>query len=285
MLLRWQDFGTAERINKIADTVISSEEPTFVFSNLVETHFPYKPVRYADHFLPDDVTRRELQWAVDVSFLNATMSEEGLDSRQEEILAALYDAEIRYTDEQIGRLYDRLSESGKLEETVLIVTADHGDTIGGSGVYGHRGEMDPEITEIPMIAHYPGVDAEVVEGYVEFKDLYGHLRSIADGIVEPLSGKEYAITEYYGLDTQHVGLFEDRDVNEAFWGRYQVAVHRDGQQFHYDSYQQTSETRPLIRETIGRPQDEYLRYRGSESVEVSRISNEAENRLKELGYK
>ncbi len=68
-----------------------------------------------------------------------------------------YDCGIRYMDEHIGRILDKLDELGILEETAIIVTSDHGENFGELGVYSEHGTADRTTCRIPMIIKWPGL--------------------------------------------------------------------------------------------------------------------------------
>jgi len=70
----------------------------------------------------------------------------------------LYDAEIRYTDHELGGLLDRLRSDGRLEDTLIVVTADHGESLGEHGYFFEHGDFgtEPEI-RIPLILRAPGL--------------------------------------------------------------------------------------------------------------------------------
>jgi arylsulfatase A-like enzyme len=70
---------------------------------------------------------------------------------------ALYDAEVRYADAQIGRLLDALRTSGQLENTVVILTADHGESLGEHRYYFEHGRNAYEpCAAVPLIVRAPG---------------------------------------------------------------------------------------------------------------------------------
>ncbi len=91
---------------------------------------------------------------------------------------ALYDGALRYVDSEIGRLVDGLADLGILEETLIIVTSDHGEefwdhaameaSLGGDprGFYGigHGHSMFQELLRVPLVFFGPGVKAGIVEG-------------------------------------------------------------------------------------------------------------------------
>lgn len=67
-----------------------------------------------------------------------------------------HDAGIAYVDEQIGRLLKSLEQLGIREETAIIVTADHGESVGELGMYFEHGNCCEGTTHIPLIIYWPG---------------------------------------------------------------------------------------------------------------------------------
>lgn len=74
-----------------------------------------------------------------------------------------YDTGIRYMDDHIGMILDALEEQGVLEETVIIVSADHGENQGELGVYGDHQTADQITSRIPLIIRWPGLPGGRVE--------------------------------------------------------------------------------------------------------------------------
>ena len=99
-----------------------------------------------------------------------------------------YDGEIAYTDSQFGRLFDWLDQSGRLNNTMIVFMADHGESLGERGVYKHSSQLYNEQEHIPMIIYEPGVAPRRVADYVSSIDLGTTILS-AVGIEPP---KEYA---------------------------------------------------------------------------------------------
>jgi arylsulfatase A-like enzyme len=68
-----------------------------------------------------------------------------------------YDTEIRYADHHVGQLLNALADVGVLEETAVIVSADHGQNLGELNVYADHQLADAVTTHIPLIVYWPGV--------------------------------------------------------------------------------------------------------------------------------
>ncbi len=82
-----------------------------------------------------------------------------------------YDGEIRYTDAHVGRLLAHLERKGLADETVVVVTADHGELFGEHGLRYHGRDLFEEEIHVPLLVHVPGVHARRVPEPVSLVDL------------------------------------------------------------------------------------------------------------------
>jgi arylsulfatase A-like enzyme len=71
-------------------------------------------------------------------------------------LNAYYDEEIRTVDDEIGRFVAFMKESGQWDDTLFVMTADHGEELAERGHIGHTTTLHPEQTSLPLIARWPG---------------------------------------------------------------------------------------------------------------------------------
>lgn len=71
----------------------------------------------------------------------------------------LYDGEIRFTDEQLGRLLETLRQRGLYDRTIVAVTGDHGEGFGEHGIELHGYHLYAAQTRVPMIVRVPGLAA------------------------------------------------------------------------------------------------------------------------------
>ena len=83
----------------------------------------------------------------------------------------LYDGEISYMDFHLGRLLDWLEKSGRMDDTMIVIMADHGESLGERGVYKHSTQLYNEQARVPMIIHLPGSPGRVIRDYVSTIDL------------------------------------------------------------------------------------------------------------------
>jgi arylsulfatase A-like enzyme len=75
----------------------------------------------------------------------------------------MYDAEIRYTDDTLRRLFDELEASGFLDGALVIVTSDHGEEFGEHGGLSHGASLYDELVKVPLFFVGDGVPAGVVD--------------------------------------------------------------------------------------------------------------------------
>jgi arylsulfatase len=93
----------------------------------------------------------------------------------------LYDGEVAYLDQQVGRLLGFLESRGMLENTLIVLVADHGESLGEHGIrYRHVGLHDTT-THVPLMIRWPGRDQEGrrLHGLVQTIDLFPTLLKAA----------------------------------------------------------------------------------------------------------
>ncbi len=66
-----------------------------------------------------------------------------------------YDSEIAYCDKYIGQVLDKLDKQGLRDNTIVILTADHGESLGEHGYVGHGRHLYDDIVRVPLIVRYP----------------------------------------------------------------------------------------------------------------------------------
>lgn len=110
------------------------EEPVFLFLHTYQVHHPYTPPpAYAARF--------------------PTAAEAPAPERDRD----LYDAEIVYTDEQVVRLIRAIDALGRRDDTIVVVTSDHGEEFGEHGRRQHGSNVTNEILHVPLLLRAPGL--------------------------------------------------------------------------------------------------------------------------------
>jgi len=119
-------------------------EKIFLYLHFMDPHIPYNPPEtYLRHF-----KRKE-------SFCFDQSSPPG---KRDNVDEDRYNAEIRALDDQLGLLFEDLDRRGILDETLVIITADHGEGFGEHGIWGHKPRLVyDEGNRVPLILYAPGL--------------------------------------------------------------------------------------------------------------------------------
>ena len=81
----------------------------------------------------------------------------GLSEKEHDHVRALYDSNVSYQDDLLGQLQEKLKGWGIWDQTLLIVTADHGDEQWEEGRVGHGGSERETLLHVPLMVHYPAM--------------------------------------------------------------------------------------------------------------------------------
>jgi arylsulfatase A-like enzyme len=82
-----------------------------------------------------------------------------------------YDGEIAYTDHHLGRLFDWMEKSGRMNDTMVVIMSDHGESFGERMVYKHNSQVYDEQMRVPMIVYVPNQEPRRIADYVSTVDL------------------------------------------------------------------------------------------------------------------
>jgi arylsulfatase A-like enzyme len=162
------DPNRAEAVTNLAigllDKLQKSGKPYFLWVHYLDPHFPYEPPPAArdkfqndSHFDPAEKIQVSPDKPKQQMF--GIGSEHMLEGHTDlAFYIARYDAEIAYTDSQIGRLLDAMKQRGMLGKTLTAFTADHGESLGEHGYYFDHGRFSFQTClHVPLVLHYPGV--------------------------------------------------------------------------------------------------------------------------------
>ncbi|AGA24665.1 sulfatase [Singulisphaera acidiphila] len=147
------------------------DSPYFAFLNYYDAHHPYLTPE------PDQERPRGRQprSSADFNLLRKwwDLDKKGLTSTDLELVRDSYDRCLTYLDDQIGRLFKELTKRGELEDTIVIVTADHGEHLGEQRLYGHGCSLYRPELHVPLLVFAPGAvpTGQVVTAPVSLRDL------------------------------------------------------------------------------------------------------------------
>ncbi|MCO6432331.1 MAG: sulfatase [Deltaproteobacteria bacterium] len=126
-------------------------KPFFLFLHYFDPHFNYR-----DHEDYEFTKGYEGRLRSGMSLNALERAKKSMTAEDINYLKALYHEEIAYTDAQIGRMVDFLDASGLRENTLIIVTADHGEGFLEHGMLGHTSSLYDELVRVPLILNLPG---------------------------------------------------------------------------------------------------------------------------------
>ena len=137
--------------------------PWFLFLHYFDAHYDYTPPAPFDtRFDPgyegsidghDFISRPDISVPLEGDPFRV---EQQISTRDLEHIYALYEGELAWTDQQIGRVLARIDELGLKEDTLVIVTSDHGDEFFEHDGLGHRKTLYEEVLQVPLLMRYPG---------------------------------------------------------------------------------------------------------------------------------
>lgn len=173
-ILSWLDGRTDER-------------PFFVFVNYFEPHMPYRPTSpFDDDFLPPGVAASDLkrlrsfyspqEYAYIIGVPTIRIDDQVLAT-----LIGLYDGEIAYVDAMVGKLVEALRARKVLDDTLIVVTSDHGEHFGEHHMLEHKFSLYEPLLHVPLIVRAPGrVAANLrIRTPVQSADVFGTVLAIA----------------------------------------------------------------------------------------------------------
>jgi arylsulfatase A-like enzyme len=134
-------------------------DPAYLFLGTIDTHGPWiarKP--WIDIYSPGPYHGpfQEFGTARELGFKAGSMGCSVIPPPADvERLRAIYDSAISYHDVQVGRLVQKLKSWGIWDQTMLIITADHGEELFEDQRCGHGGSLRDSLTRVPMLIHDP----------------------------------------------------------------------------------------------------------------------------------
>ncbi len=163
-------YSRAEEINKRSLNWLDSldEGPFFLWNHYMDVHGPYEPPgEYHRWFHDGSVAGRESSRL----YKRSIKSPEMITSAEKQSQIDLYDGEIKYLDTQIRKFIDALKRRNLLKDSLLLLTADHGDAFGEHGYYGHPRYLHNELLHVPMIVYGNDSNQTTVEQTVSTLDI------------------------------------------------------------------------------------------------------------------
>jgi arylsulfatase A-like enzyme len=128
------------------------ERDFLLYLHFMDTHLPHHYDPDAQHYFGETLYSGD-RFTPDGAPKDLTQL---LSAEDRRYLDALYDGSLRYNDRELGRLFAYLEDQGCLHETLIMITADHGEhLLEVTGRFGHQGLWYDRVARIPLIVYYP----------------------------------------------------------------------------------------------------------------------------------
>jgi arylsulfatase A-like enzyme len=207
---------SAEEITPVALEWLArngEREDWFLHVNLWDPHTPYRAPEdfrepFADAPLPDWLTEevRQFHWNgcgphsaqemtgfIDADPWHGHYPRQPVRANSMEVVRRMfdgYDAGVRCADMHLGRLLNALADANLLDETVVVISSDHGENLGELNIYGDHQTADQITTRIPLLVRWPGITDDQtgrVDGALHYHfDFAATMIELAGGTVPAL---------------------------------------------------------------------------------------------------
>lgn len=181
-------YDRAEMINRRAISWLEDHKNNFfVWIHYMDVHFPYKPLKKFQLY-----SRSKSMSNLEMSNLNDKMIYKPEEMSEDEIkdLIDLYDGGIRYVDYAIQSLLNELSKMDILDNTLIIITADHGEEFRDHGGFAHGAKLYDELIRVPLIVYgsaYKHVEVDVPVSHIDISPTILDLLDVPE--IESFQGK------------------------------------------------------------------------------------------------
>jgi arylsulfatase A-like enzyme len=163
-LMRGAYYTEADVISRKAISWLH-DNPTnfFLWIHYMDCHEPYLPLsKFVSPLKKYNIVNLDRKALSSPDLLSPAVVNERINT---------YDSKITYVDGMIGSLLRMLEGSNILDDTFVIVAADHGQQFLEHGHYGHGHYLYDELTHVPLIINGPGLEGQVISQQVSLLDL------------------------------------------------------------------------------------------------------------------
>ena len=169
-----------------------ADQPAFVFAHMFDPHYDYVPPgEWATKFDPGYTgTMDGRNFGHNPRVYNEQTGQRTISDRDLQHITALYRGEIGWTDQSIGTLLRHFEEAGRLDNTLIIVTSDHGEEFFEHGNRGHKLTLFDEVVRVPLLVVLPkalrGSQPLTVDAQVSLSDVMPTILEVT-GLAQPAS--------------------------------------------------------------------------------------------------
>jgi len=267
----------------------------FLFIHTYDVHGPYNPpASYFDLYTKGYCKGKHLRTSRGIKLGKLNASE--FTPEEIDYIMAVYDGGINYVDAQLGKIFEKLDQLGIDDNTIIIVTSDHGEGFKEHGRLRHGYKSYIELVHVPLIMRGPGIPRNrTYENFVQHID-------IAPTILEILNIPQRKEMQGRSL----LPLMNNREIEKDFktytWAHSSMSLrtkkwtyimnhHRPDELFDRinDPKEQNNviEKRPLIAQKLREELEDFIVLTSEGKPQVAEkvdIDEELKEQLKSLGY-
>jgi arylsulfatase A-like enzyme len=276
--------------------------PFFLFLNYMEAHEPYFPPHPFDRLYPGE--EEPFEATQYMNGFKAVLSLRRPYSQAERSRdMARYDGGIASIDSEFGKLVSHLKSMGLYDNTIIVVTADHGQAFGERNLVGHGTSVYQDQVHVPLLIHFPGrKGGDVVQRAISGVDVMPTLLEAAGvSIPADLDGhsfyrpaqeaSEMVFSESYP-DDDRIALNPrfNRIERAIFDGKYKLIISTTGKRELYDLSADPKEAHNLYEEgddrsrALGMTLAVWTKTHTKPAARRVQLDPESLRQLKSLGY-
>ena len=213
---------------KLTDTALELVDdcngPFFLFIHYWDVHTPYNaPEKICNELKPEEGGKGlEELFAVigNEKWKEYLLKAAGKATTAEEVIA-MYDSAIKYVDQEIGRLVKYFKKRGIYEDTIFVITSDHGESLTEHGIFfDHHGLYDESI-HVPLIFNNLPVEGKRIKDFVQHVDI---VPTLLDALNIPFKKSEFDGMSLIPLIIGEVDSFRSFIVAEESYTENKKAI-------------------------------------------------------------
>lgn len=189
--------GGKNIINNVINSYVN--EPFFIFINFMETHDPYR-ISTGELFSGEGT--KMLRYLAGDSILSCSALNE---------FKSIYLEELRVVDRYMMEIFKKLKMDNSYDETVIIITADHGQSFGEDHFYGHGVFLSDVLVRVPLLVKLPWSEKiSQNSGYQSLVNVFEFILSCSSGIVDgKLLTSDVVFSESFGIQDDYVKILNE----------------------------------------------------------------------------
>ncbi len=163
----------ADVLAKGIASVDGRSDPWFLYMGSIDTHVSWRVKEpWMSKYDPGPYSGRFKKNASGAEIGRIATGKVKISKRDIQRVVAIYDSNVSYQDDLLGQFMDKLDEWGIADQTMVIITGDHGDEQWEVGRVGHGSSLRESVVHVPLVIYYPPLfPARMVETGVEIIDI------------------------------------------------------------------------------------------------------------------